>query len=288
MSLKSELNQKARAAGGAFKTVSDREKIVERFAHCIKSLNIQIHAVRHIKANHVVDYVDSRKADGIGLRTLQNEVAAIRAVLRQAEMYNLANGDKISNRSLGISGATRDGTKVAMPKEKFDEILNKLKEMDLGTAACAVLERQLGLRGEEAVQSCKSLKSWDKQLAKGESIRVIYGTKGGRPRDTRVLDVTKAREAISNALKIAKERGGRLIDKPDLKTAMRRYGYCMAACGATGESAPHSLRYAFACQSIQRYESQGFNHKDALAQTSIDLGHGDGRGRYIEQVYTRR
>ena len=42
------------------------------------------------------------------------------------------------------------------------------------------------------------------------------------------------------------------------------------------------------CGYNPRYEAQGFSHKDALAQTSQDLGHGDGRGRYIEQVYSRR
>ncbi|EIQ7941507.1 DNA-binding protein, partial [Salmonella enterica subsp. enterica serovar Typhimurium] len=33
------------------------------------------------------------------------------------------------------------------------------------------------------------------------------------------------------------------------------------------------------------YEEQGLSHKEALAVTSTDLGHGDGRGIYIEQVY---
>ncbi|EAN4952917.1 DNA-binding protein, partial [Salmonella enterica] len=36
---------------------------------------------------------------------------------------------------------------------------------------------------------------------------------------------------------------------------------------------------------IRYYEEQGLSHKEALAVTSTDLGHGDGRGIYIEQVY---
>ncbi|MEH9035930.1 DNA-binding protein, partial [Klebsiella quasipneumoniae subsp. similipneumoniae] len=36
---------------------------------------------------------------------------------------------------------------------------------------------------------------------------------------------------------------------------------------------------------IRYHEEQGLSHKEALAVTSTDLGHGDGRGRYIEQIY---
>ncbi|MCR2697983.1 DNA-binding protein, partial [Salmonella enterica] len=51
------------------------------------------------------------------------------------------------------------------------------------------------------------------------------------------------------------------------------------------EYSPHSLRYAWAQDAIRYYEEQGLSHKEALAVTSTDLGHGDGRGIYIEQVY---
>ncbi|EDF8126218.1 DNA-binding protein, partial [Salmonella enterica subsp. enterica serovar Dublin] len=36
------------------------------------------------------------------------------------------------------------------------------------------------------------------------------------------------------------------------------------------------------------YLAQGFCEKEALAMTAMDLGHGDGRGRYVAQVYGRR
>jgi hypothetical protein len=31
----------------------------------------------------------------------------------------------------------------------------------------------------------------------------------------------------------------------------------------------------------------GGNRREALAATSLDLGHGDGRGTYVAQVYLR-
>ncbi|EBR1501129.1 hypothetical protein BWL71_07590 [Salmonella enterica] len=36
---------------------------------------------------------------------------------------------------------------------------------------------------------------------------------------------------------------------------------------------------------IHHYLAQGFSRKEALAMVAMDLGHGDGRGRYVAQVY---
>ena len=51
--------------------------------------------------------------------------------------------------------------------------------------------------------------------------------------------------------------------------------------GLTGEYSSHSLRYAGAQDAIRYYEEQWLSHKEVLAVTSTDLGHGDGRGKYI-------
>lgn len=48
---------------------------------------------------------------------------------------------------------------------------------------------------------------------------------------------------------------------------------------------PHSLRYAFVQDQIDHYQKQGYSEQEALAKTSMDLRHGDGRGKYIKQVY---
>lgn len=288
MSIKKQFNQLAYAAGGAFKTRDDRMNIADRLSSLLKDMNVQIKHIDHLKSRHIESYIQQRIDAGISKRTIQNEMSAIRVILRQADREKLADSDRLSTKALGIDNASRDGTHRAMPDNKYQDVFTRLGAIDLGVQACAALERYLGLRGEEAVQSNKSLADWSKQLAQGETVRVIYGTKGGRSRDVRPPDIDKAREAISRALSLAKLQNGKIIDKPDLKSAQRRHNYCMKVAGAVGEFSAHSLRYAFACDAIERYEKQGFSRKDALAQTSMDLGHGDGRGRYIEQVYSRR
>ncbi|ECR5506612.1 DNA-binding protein, partial [Salmonella enterica] len=102
----------ARQGRGSYKTVADRSRIAERFSERLSELNIQIRDVKHIKTSHIEKYIESRKADSLSLRTLQNEMSAIRSVLLSAGRNKLAdpNHTSLSNQALGISGANRDGT----------------------------------------------------------------------------------------------------------------------------------------------------------------------------------
>ncbi len=50
---------------------------------------------------------------------------------------------------------------------------------------------------------------------------------------------------------------------------------------------PHSARYAFAQDQQRGYIAAGFSPREALIAVSHDLGHGDGRGRWVKSVYMR-
>ena len=60
------------------------------------------------------------------------------------------------------------------------------------------------------------------------------------------------------------------------------------ALGLKGKIASHSLRYAFSHNLMKYYLDQGYPEKETLAMTSMDLGHGDGRGHYIKTVYGKK
>lgn len=103
---------------------------------------------------------------------------------------------------------------------------------------------------------------------------MVFGTKGGRTRETVILDTGAVKKALDNALAVSEHCNNRLIDKPDLN-----YWHNQATrVGLTGAYSPHSLRYAWA---------QGFSRKETLAMVATVLGHGDGRGRYVAQIYER-
>ncbi len=283
-----QLTTLARQGGGSFKTVADRSKLAARFAAKMAALNIQIRDVKHIKTQHIEKYIRSRQTEGISTRTLQNEMAAVRNILTTAGRGKLADPqhEKLSNKALGLSGASRDGTKVAINAERYLAAVSCAEKQDAGVAAALQLARCFGLRTEEAVQSVKSLKTWQQALLRGEArVRVVFGTKGGRPRDTTVIDRDKMLHAVNHAL--AMVQNGRLVDRPELKSAIDRYRNVARKAGLTGKSAPHSLRYAWAVEAVDFHTRNGMSEKEVSAMVSMDLGHGDGRGRYVMRVYTK-
>jgi hypothetical protein len=218
---------------------STTEQMAQRFAHHLLAQNIQITRTDHIKARHIAGYINEL-AQGISPRTLQNEMVMVRSILTEAGRTQLSQSELISNRSLGISGACRDGTHRAIPDVFYQQVLERIQQTDAGLAASLQLARVMGLRGQEAVQCCQSLKTWDKQLEKGaERLPVIFGTKGGRPRMTQVTDREAVRQVVKEALNIAGERNGHLIDKPDLKSAMDYWHNHLRDAGLTGR--PHTL-----------------------------------------------
>ncbi|ELW2865735.1 integrase domain-containing protein [Salmonella enterica] len=285
--LEQEMKRLAQQAGGSYKTVDDRIRLVRRFCErLVVEQNIQIRRMEQLKARHIEGYIRERLAQGITKRSLQNEMAAVRCILKQAGRDRLAQSERLNNRSLGLSGASRSGTKRAITPEHYHHVLETTRAKDPGLAAALELSRLMGLRSQEAVQSAQSLKTWRQTLARGESrLTVVFGTKGGRPRETIILDATAVKKALDNALAVAEDRHGRLIDKPDLKSAMKYWHSQASYIGLTGAYSPHSLRYAWAQEAIRHYLAQGFSEKEALALTAMDLGHGDGRGRYVAQVY---
>ncbi|MEQ1966493.1 integrase domain-containing protein [Xenorhabdus nematophila] len=280
----------ARQAGGSFVTVADRERIARQFLNFLKDSGIKLRQMDSLKAKYIERYIAGRKADDISHRTLQNEMSGLRAILAQAGKHKLAdpNHARLSNRALGIAGTSRQGTKTALTPAKFQAAFQQVEQKDRRVAAVMQLAYVLGLRTKEAVEAYKSLATWKKALENGHtSVRVVFGTKGGRPRQTLIRDREALQHAIAYAEREQAGHSGKLIDKPTITQAIDRYRYLVRSAGLNGPQAPHSMRYHFAQQSGAHYIAQGFSEQEALALVSMDLGHGDGRGRYIKQVYYR-
>ncbi|EDQ6088374.1 integrase domain-containing protein [Salmonella enterica] len=283
-----EMKALAKKAGGSFKTIDDRIHIVQRFSRHLRELNIQIQRVEQIKVRHIECYIQARLAQEIGKRTLQNEMAALRGVLQQAGRKQVAEHERLTNKALGLAGVSRNGTNRAITPEYYSKVLEAVRDKDAGLAVTLELARLMGLRSQEAVQCCQSLKTWRLAMARGETrLTVVFGTKGHRPRETIIQDTGAVKKALDNALSIAELRNGRLIDQPSLQKAMNYWRGALAEAGLTGNYTPHSLRYAWAQDAIRHYLAHGFSDKEALALTAMNLGHGDGRGRYVVQVYGR-
>lgn len=155
-----EMKALAKHCGGSHKTVNDRIHIVQRFDRHLRALNVQIQRVAQIKVRHIESYIHERLAQGIGKRTLQNEMASLRTVLQQAGRKQVAEHERLTNKSLGLSSASRNGTRQAITPEHYHHVHEIAQMKDPGLAAALELARLMGLRSQEAVQSVQSLKTW--------------------------------------------------------------------------------------------------------------------------------
>lgn len=285
--LVSSLISSERKASGSFDTHKSREKLLRSFADKIHQLGfVHVQKIEDVSEKHISAFIEKAKSDGLSTRTLQNYLSALRVCLRSGGKDRFADSSRISNEKLGITGASRAGTKEACPPEVLEEALAKIR--DAGVRAALSMMPLLGLRDEEAVRSVDSLKTWAKNLVDGDSITVVYGCKGGKARQITVPDRVRALEAVKTAIIVCEKQGGRLIDRPSIDQALATLSSKAATAGLKGIHSPHSLRYAYAQDVKKKFLSLGFSEKESRSLTSLSLGHGDGRGRYVERVYAQK
>lgn len=235
-------------------------------------------------------FLESR-AEQVGARSVQNEASHLRRALAGAgrdlgDVRDPKNG--WSNERMGVESASRKGEKAAMNPIAFEEARGRLSD---GVRACVDLQAVLGLRREESLQAGRSLDHWARALAaaqaegRGAFLQVVDGTKGGRERSTWVPP--DRLEKVIEAVNVAQEvrSGQNIVAGVDLRAAKALYSNELSRAGLTGENSGHGLRRAFAQEQFRHYREEGFCEADALARLSNDLGHGDGRGRWVWNNY---
>ncbi|WP_162256929.1 integrase domain-containing protein [Noviherbaspirillum sp. Root189] len=217
--------------------------------------------------------------------SIQTSIGNVRSLLRAAGV-DLTGYD--TSRALGVPERNRDGTKLPFPDERFDELLVRAYEMDPGMYHSIKMQRLLGLRGLEALMSGPSIERWIDEIQYLHSVHVTSGTKGGRPRFTDILHgrATETQVALREAMEYLQHNKHLIQGKGgDLESARNRYHALARKLDMTGEFAPHSLRYAWACEKARELIDLGLGRREILSFLSTCLGHGESRGRWIKQVY---
>jgi integrase len=287
MSLSKNAKELAKAAGGSHATIEARTRIIMQLVNNLRfEQNVQIRTISQLREKNIENWLRGGKEKGLSPRTLQNRLTAVRAVLTQAERYDTLSRLENTAKKVGFAGASRDGVR----KPPSDELLNRLlQNVDhQGVRICLALMNEFGLRQKEAIMSAASLDKWLKDIINDRHGRfqLVQGSKGGRPREIWPNDPQRAAALVSKAIEFCRSNGGKLVEG-DLKQALGRFNRQAANAGFKGLCSPHSLRYAFAQRTVARLLKDGWDKRLALSFTSQILGHGDGRGRWIDQVYSK-
>jgi len=290
--LEADLKRIGYQLGGAHLTRQARSATFSTFAKVMQERGYGIQAAAQIGGKHLQAFVGHRALQGIGARTRANELSHLRSVLVQIGKQGLARNPAYSNRALGIERSSRIGSKRPLSDEAIRAFQKRMDQLGRpGIGAALELQRALGLREMEAIRAgqAETLSRWEHELQQHGRVRVVEGTKGGRPREVHPGSLERASAAIRQALSVLETgRQRHLVTRADgmaanLKEAVGVYrNLCHRA-----HVQSHAARYAFAQERLQAYRAQGYSEREARAATSQDLGHGDGRGRYIASVYVR-
>jgi hypothetical protein len=290
--LEADLNRIGYQLGGAHLTRQARSATFNTFAKVMRELGYGIRTAAQIGGKHLQAFASHRALQGTKSRTRANELSHLRSVLVQIGKQGLARNPAYSNRALGIERGSRIGTKQPLSDEAIRAFQGRMGQLARpGIGETLELQRALGLRATEAIRAGQSetLSRWERELREHGRVRVIEGTKGGRPRDAHPAHLERALGAIQQAQSVLQAtQQPYLVTRADgaaagLKQALGVYrNVCYRA-----KLQSHAARYAFAQSQVEAYRAEGYSEREARAATSQDLGHGDGRGRYVASVYVR-
>lgn len=285
-SLRHQVSIALQKKGGSTVTLRATSSHLERFAEYVAK-NFKLMKFDQVKPSHIHAFFDEIR-DGKSVGTLHNYAASLRSVLRLLSCKKLADSNHISNESLGLSGRSRGGTHRAITQQEIDDAIAAALKIDQGVSLVIELMNIFGLRIREAITSPKSLVMWLKALEKGSDfIDLIFGSKGGRPRRTRVFNKEEAIDLIKRCIKYVNSNGGWLINRETREKALEFVYYSARKINLTGEISPHSFRYAFTHRQFDQYLDLGFEEEIALAFLAEDLGHGNGRKTWVRRVYLK-
>lgn len=284
-----EFSELANMRGGSHATREARAVTARDFAETMKQANVQIKKVEQIGIKEMRIYAEKLSQQGLSKRTIANRLSHVRSAVTSAGKGQMLERKEASNRALGASGGSRIGTHKPMSQSDYQRIHENLSVRNPQAAIIMELQRSLGLRQQEALRGATrdNLKQWEKQLKDGYA-RVEKGTKGGRVRETVVKSYERAVNAVQNALRSIEKGSKAVLEAKDYKTALNQLKNDYRSAGMTGEHSSHSLRYAWAQEQHQAYREEGLSEKQARIELSQDLGHGDGRGKYVAMVYLRK
>lgn len=115
---------------------------------------------------------------------------------------------------MGLSGASRQDTKVTITENQYHNIHLQALNKDPALVATLDIARTFGLRGEETVQSCQSLKHVRKHsITVQPSSRLCLVLKSV-DHEKYILSIhKKALTVINNALHITAQHNGKLINE---------------------------------------------------------------------------
>ncbi|WP_312283865.1 integrase domain-containing protein [Candidatus Igneacidithiobacillus taiwanensis] len=236
--------------------------------------------MEHITKELVSDYANHLIQQGQSAATIKNNIAAINAVMKQAN----SGWQAVKPSEIGVP--KRSYVRTESPILDRDPLVRAKASLSDGRAKAIIdLTRELGLRRKEA--SLLDARKAIKEVRTKGQVTITEGTKGGR---TRVIPITNQRQ-IDSLQKAANVQGKGEHSMIPADKSYRSFRPVLdraneALVRETGGQTFHDLRSAFACERYKaitgspapviaghRVASKADDHM-ARVQIAKELGHG--------------
>ena len=299
MSISHSISAANTILGGSKSTQNTRRLISLQFIEQLKTQGISLEKIQTASSEQIKNHLLYRQEGDpekglkpLSVASLKNVQSVLNKVVNVFRPATHPRREAI--RAVELGQRSRRGTKRPPTDQEYVEAMQKaIATGEQGFVLMLRLERQLGLRGQEALCCIPALKRHLAMHPVQESpsmfVAVTDGTKGGRARSVEVIASRKDEiwEVISQAVEYAKGNNGYLLSgkKPGLKSARSRYQYLCRKIGLAGEISGHSMRYAYTVEKLTELKELGMTRKEASQWVARSLGHGASRDRYVRLVY---
>ena len=234
---------------GSYKTRYNHIREVSRFVATLRKVGFGVQKWTNLTNKHVASVVEQWQHDGLKTSTIKEYLSGVRSVL------NHFHNDRISpdNRPFGLENRVNvSNIDKSLSQQAYENAVGALRSSDNindnRIAAQLMLQRELGLRREEAVKF-----NPNRSVMADGKVFITDGTKGGRDRilqhisDQAKAAIAYAKTVLSGANTISNGMTERQWNNLYYRT-IREHRISKEICGASS----HGLRHAYA---QERYQS---------------------------------
>jgi len=222
---------------GSFATQAKRKNVLTRMCKILTAKYPGL-KLKNLKRKHIQYVLEQWKNH----KSIKSELAHIRWLLRKLNKETLLPCD---NRSLGIGRRSTVATKNKSWIGRIDiqQKIEEVRKIDERVALALELCVKFGLRMKEAAIFRPH------ENIKDGYIEIVFGTKGGRKREVKIL--TEEQRTLLETLKSRIPRGRSLVPAGwTLKQFKNRFYYVCRSCGISRKNmiTVHGLRHTYACK----------------------------------------
>lgn len=248
--LKGQNGHKISSKAHSISSMQNLRTVTTQFINYVND-NYTGRVLENINSDSVRSFIDYKIEMGLNDSSINTYISAMGKIadnLGELGHYNISRDEIVNYREdLNLEREYKDRS-----YNQAEQIISDMYE-NSPYGLAAELQLELGLRVDDALNSDKWSLNDDKTLT-------IMGSKGGINYETKELSpslLDRVSEAIENGYKGNYE---------EYRSTLKEN---------TGEqwNGTHGLRYNFAQDRVTELQEQGLTYNEALAQTSLELGH---------------